>query len=108
MQKTWPVIPNNTHELNILHLDLHFIREHICQKHLSVKHVSIADQLADILNKPLSFDHFAYMHSKLMYSLNLKLEGGVKNEISYLIKVTNHDNVAVESTWLLKSIQRIC
>ena len=45
--------PNNTHELNILHLDLHFIREHICQKYFSVKYVSIDDQLADILNKPL-------------------------------------------------------
>ena len=46
-------------------LDLHFVREHIAKKEFAVEHVSSSDQLADVLTKPLSFDHFAYMRVKL-------------------------------------------
>ncbi|KAH9648420.1 retrovirus-related pol polyprotein from transposon RE1 [Citrus sinensis] len=48
-----------------IELDLHFVREHIAKKEFVVEHVSSSDQLADVLTKPLSFDHFAYMRAKL-------------------------------------------
>ncbi|KAH9667511.1 retrovirus-related pol polyprotein from transposon RE1 [Citrus sinensis] len=48
-----------------IELDLHFIREHIAQKQLIVSHVSSSKELADILTKPLSFDQFAYLRTKL-------------------------------------------
>ena len=48
-----------------IELDLHFIREHIAQKQLTVSHVFSSKQLADILTKPLSFDQFAYLRTKL-------------------------------------------
>lgn len=48
-----------------IELDLHFIREHIAQKQLTVSHISSSEQVADILTKPLSFDQFAYLRTKL-------------------------------------------
>lgn len=48
-----------------IELGLHFIREHVAQKQLTVSHVSSSEQIADILTKPLSFDQFAYLCSKL-------------------------------------------
>lgn len=47
-----------------IELGLHFVRELIALKQLLVDHVSSSDQLADILTKPLSFDHFTYLPSK--------------------------------------------
>lgn len=47
-----------------IELGLHFVRELIALKQLLVDHVSSSDQLVDILTKPLSFDHFAYLPSK--------------------------------------------
>ncbi|KAH9740738.1 retrovirus-related pol polyprotein from transposon RE2 [Citrus sinensis] len=51
-----------------IELDLHFIREHVAKKEFTIQHVSSSDQLADIFTKPWSFDHFAYMRSKLNVS----------------------------------------
>ena len=48
-----------------IELDLHFFREHIANKDLFIEHVSSSDKLADVLTKPLSFDHFAYMQTKV-------------------------------------------
>ena len=48
-----------------IELDLHFLREHIAQQQLSVTYVPSSDQLADVLTKPLCFDQFAYLRSKL-------------------------------------------
>ena len=48
-----------------IELNLHFVREHIAQQQLIVHHVSGSNQLVDILTKPLSFDQFAFLHSKL-------------------------------------------
>ena len=53
---------------NHIELDLYFIREHVAKKELIIQHVPSSNQLADILTKPLSFDHFAYMKSKLNVS----------------------------------------
>lgn len=48
-----------------IELDLHLVREHVAQKQLFINHVSNSAQLADILTKPLSFDHFTSLCSKL-------------------------------------------
>ena len=48
-----------------IELDLHFVREHIAKKELVVEHGSSFNQLADVLTKPLCFDHFTYMRDKL-------------------------------------------
>ena len=50
---------------NHIELDLYFIREHVAKKKLIIQNVPSSYQLADILTKPLSFDHFAYMRIKL-------------------------------------------
>ncbi|KAH9769651.1 retrovirus-related pol polyprotein from transposon RE1 [Citrus sinensis] len=48
-----------------IELDLHFIRDHIAQKELQISHVPSYDQVADIFTKPLAFDQFNYLRSKL-------------------------------------------
>ena len=48
-----------------IELDLHFIRDHIAQKELHISHVPSYDQVADIFTKPLAFDQFNYLRSKL-------------------------------------------
>ncbi|KAH9741041.1 retrovirus-related pol polyprotein from transposon RE2 [Citrus sinensis] len=48
-----------------IELDLHFIREHVSRKELQINHVPSCDQVADILTKPLAFDQFHYLRSKL-------------------------------------------
>ncbi|KAH9746928.1 retrovirus-related pol polyprotein from transposon RE1 [Citrus sinensis] len=48
-----------------IELDIHFVKEHIAKKEFAVEHVSSSNQLADVLTKPLSFDHFAYIRAKL-------------------------------------------
>lgn len=48
-----------------IELDLHFMREHVAQKPLTMSHISNFEQIAYILTKPLSFDQFAYLRSKL-------------------------------------------
>ncbi|KAH9699266.1 retrovirus-related pol polyprotein from transposon RE1 [Citrus sinensis] len=48
-----------------IELDLHFIRDHIGQKELQISHVPSYDQVADIFTKPLAFDQFNYLRSKL-------------------------------------------
>lgn len=46
-------------------LDIHFIREKIAAKKIEVQFVPSEDQTADILTKPLTFDRFHYLRSKL-------------------------------------------
>ena len=48
-----------------IELDLHFIREYTANKEQIIEHVSSSNQLAEVLTKRLSFDHFAYMRTKL-------------------------------------------
>ena len=48
-----------------IELDLHFIREHIAKKEHQVSHVPSHEQVADILTKPLAYDQFNYLRSKL-------------------------------------------
>ena len=46
-------------------LDIHFIREKVAAKKIVVQFVRSEDQTADILTKPLTFDQFHYLRSKL-------------------------------------------
>lgn len=48
-----------------IELDLHFIREHVARNEQQITHVSSYDQVVDILTKPLAFDQFNYLRSKL-------------------------------------------
>ncbi|KAH9727210.1 retrovirus-related pol polyprotein from transposon RE1 [Citrus sinensis] len=48
-----------------IELDLHFVRDHIAQNKVHVSHVPSCDQVADVLTKPLAFDQFNYLRSKL-------------------------------------------
>ena len=46
-------------------LDLHFIRDKVLNHEVVIQHVSSRDQIADLLIKPLSFDTFSRVCSKL-------------------------------------------
>ena len=46
-------------------LNIHFIREKVAAKKIVVQFVPGEDQTADILTKPLTFDQFHYLRSKL-------------------------------------------
>ncbi|XP_024046566.1 uncharacterized mitochondrial protein AtMg00810-like [Citrus sinensis] len=59
-----------------IELDLHFIREHVSRKELQINHVPSCDQVSDILTKPLAFDQFHYLGSKLNVLPDLELERG--------------------------------
>ncbi|KAK9200255.1 hypothetical protein WN944_015452 [Citrus x changshan-huyou] len=48
-----------------IELDLHFVRDHIARNEVHISHVSSCDQVADVLTKPLAFDQFNYLRSKL-------------------------------------------
>ncbi|KAH9673912.1 retrovirus-related pol polyprotein from transposon RE1 [Citrus sinensis] len=48
-----------------IELDLHFVRDHIARNEVHVSHVPSCDQVADVLTKPLAFDQFNYLRSKL-------------------------------------------
>lgn len=48
-----------------IELDLHVIRDYIAQKELKVSHVRSHEQVVDILTKPLAYDQFKYLRSKL-------------------------------------------
>ncbi|KAJ6861975.1 retrovirus-related pol polyprotein from transposon RE2 [Populus alba x Populus x berolinensis] len=46
-------------------IDYHFLREKVQNGKLRVSHVSSADQLADLLTKPLPRSQFQYLHDKI-------------------------------------------
>ncbi|PKU85121.1 Retrovirus-related Pol polyprotein from transposon TNT 1-94 [Dendrobium catenatum] len=48
-----------------IEIDYHFISSHIKQGELLIKHVSSADNIADVLTKPLSLQQFNTLRSKL-------------------------------------------
>ena len=46
-------------------LDIHFIKEKVAAKKIVAQFVPSEDQTTDILTKPLTFDQFHYLQSKL-------------------------------------------
>ena len=57
--------PKYHSKIKHIKLDLHFIKEHVSRKELQINYVPSCDQVADILTKPLAFDQFHYLQSKL-------------------------------------------
>jgi hypothetical protein len=48
-----------------IQIDIHFVRDLVAKKILNVKHVHTADQLADLLTKPLSRQRTDYLRNKI-------------------------------------------
>ena len=64
-------------------IDFHFVRDMVATKAVSVRFVSTHDQLADLLNKPISSSRFALLRSKLnVIPIALSLRGRVKDKTS--------------------------
>lgn len=51
--------------IKYIKLDYHFIREQIANANVKVTYISIADQIVDILTKPLGDHCFEFLCSKL-------------------------------------------
>jgi len=61
-------------------IDIHYVRDYITSEVLDVRFVSTKDQLADILNKPLSSLRFFMLKNKLSVLSNLlRLWRGVRD-----------------------------
>ena len=59
-------------------LDIHFIREKVAAKKIVVQFFPSEDQTADILTKPLTFDQFHFLRSKLnVHPGQFRLRGDV-------------------------------
>ena len=62
---------------NHVEIDIHFVWDYVANGVLDVRFVSTKDQLADILNKPLSSLRFSMLKNKLSILSNpLRLRGG--------------------------------
>ncbi|CAL5401450.1 unnamed protein product [Camellia sinensis] len=62
-----------------IEVDYHFVRERVASKQLLIKHLATADQLADILTKPLPVSRFHFLQHKLLaHSSPVSLPGHVK------------------------------
>jgi hypothetical protein len=48
-----------------IEIDYHFVRERVVSNKLHVRFLCSADQLADIMTKPLPLSRFQYLRSKL-------------------------------------------
>jgi hypothetical protein len=51
-----------------IQIDIHFVRDLVAKKILNVRHVHTADQLADLLTKPLSRQQIDYLRNKISLS----------------------------------------
>lgn len=60
-----PVLHSKTKQVEI---DICFVRDLVLQKHLLVQHLVVADQIADVLTKPL----FASSFHPLTFKLNVR------------------------------------
>uniref|UniRef100_A0A2N9H307 Uncharacterized protein n=1 Tax=Fagus sylvatica TaxID=28930 RepID=A0A2N9H307_FAGSY len=66
-----------------IEIDFHFVRDMVASKTLHVRFISSADQLADLLTKPISSSRFAVLRTKLnVLSIPLGLRGRVKDKPS--------------------------
>ena len=70
-----PILHSRTKHVE---LDLYFVREKVISKQLLVQHVPSADQIADILTKPLSSQFFNRLKLKMSVCSPLQQAGGGK------------------------------
>uniref|UniRef100_A0A2N9FE22 Reverse transcriptase Ty1/copia-type domain-containing protein n=1 Tax=Fagus sylvatica TaxID=28930 RepID=A0A2N9FE22_FAGSY len=62
-------------------IDFHFVRDMVASKHLIIRFISSADQLADLLTKPISSNGFLQLRTKLnVLSIPLGLRGRVMDK----------------------------
>ena len=62
-----------------IEIDLHFIRDKVLAGDLKILYVPSAEQIADIMTKPLNSPQFIYLRTKLNVHLcPLSLRGAVK------------------------------
>ncbi|KAH9686748.1 hypothetical protein KPL70_014488 [Citrus sinensis] len=77
-----PVYHSRTKHIEI---DMHFIRNKVLAGELTIHYVPSAEQIADIMTKPLSFVKFNYLRSKLNVHLcPLSLEGWLLEQLTML------------------------
>jgi hypothetical protein len=90
-----------------IEIDFHFVRDMVASKALHVRFISSADQLADLLTKPISSSWFAVLRIKLnVLSIPLSLRGRVKDKPSvednhqapHPIKITTPNHQAPHQT----------
>lgn len=64
-----------------IEIDVHFVREKITNGEQEVRYVPTKEQVAGVLTKPLSCDHFRFRRDKLQVPNRLlSLKGGVRKE----------------------------
>jgi hypothetical protein len=90
-----------------IEIDFHFVRDMVASKALHVRFISSADQLVDLLTKPISSSRFAVLRTKLnVLSIPLSLRGRVKDKPSvednhqapHPIKITTPSHQAPHQT----------
>ena len=75
-----------------IEIDFHFVRDMVATKQLNVRFISSADQLADVLTKPISSSRFAPLRTKLnVLSIPLGLRGRVKDNHQLLQSLSIQD-----------------
>ncbi|KAH9671623.1 retrovirus-related pol polyprotein from transposon RE1 [Citrus sinensis] len=82
-----------------IELDMHFIRDKVVAKELQINYIPSEEQIADVLTKPLTFNHFNFFRSKLnVQPCPLSLKGAIKEaHLSFLVKDQSMQRVIKEA-----------
>uniref|UniRef100_A0A2N9FCJ0 Reverse transcriptase Ty1/copia-type domain-containing protein n=1 Tax=Fagus sylvatica TaxID=28930 RepID=A0A2N9FCJ0_FAGSY len=76
-----------------IEIDFHFVHDMVASKALNFRFISSADQLADLLTKPISSSRFAVLRTKLnVLSIPLGLRGRVKDNHQLMQSLSTQDN----------------
>ena len=82
-----------------IELDMHFIKDKVVAKELQINYIPNEEQIADVLTKPLTFNHFNFFKSKLnVQPCPLSLRGAIKEaHLSFLVKDQSMQRVTKEA-----------